>query len=120
MRVQLALNVSDLKKSITFYEKMFDTKVYKVKPGYANFAIQNPPLKLVLFETDTSDGGTLNHLGVEVEDSNEVETLERRLSKSGLETTGIEQTECCFASKSETWVEAPDNRWEWYVKKDDL
>lgn len=115
MRLQLALNVDDLETSITFYEKMFDTTVAKRKPGYANFAIENPPLKLVLFEKP-GEGGSLNHLGVEVEESAQVIAAEQRLSKAGLLTTGIDETECCYAEKTETWVESPEGRWEWYVK----
>ncbi len=117
MRVQLALNVTDLDESINFYEKMFDTPVAKKKPGYANFEIANPPLKLVLFEG--GEGGTLNHLGVEVEEKSQVSDAEIRISRSGLETTGIDDTMCCYAEKTETWVEGPDTKWEWYVKTGD-
>ncbi len=115
MRVQLALNVTDLDESIDFYSKMFETTPFKVRPGYANFVVENPPLKLVLFEAPTA-GGTLNHLGVEVEDAEQVEAAERRISDVGLETTGIDDTMCCYAAKTETWVEGPDNKWEWYVR----
>jgi len=118
MRLQLALNVSNLDESIEFYEKMFDTPVLKKKPGYANFAIENPPLKLVLFE-QPEHGGTINHLGVEVETGQQVEAAEKRISDSGIETTGVDDTLCCYAAKTETWVESPDNRWEWYVKTGD-
>lgn len=119
MRLQLALNVSDLESSISFYEKMFDTPVAKVRPGYANFAIADPPLKLVLFEAP-GDGGSINHLGVEVEAAEQVEAAERRISEAGIETTGVADTQCCYAAKTETWVNAPDNRWEWYVKSGDV
>jgi len=85
MRLQLALNVTDLDESIAFYEKMFATPVNKVKPGYANFAIENPPLKLVLFES-SDDGGSLNHLGVEVDTADQVEDAEKRISDSGTQT----------------------------------
>ena len=118
MRLQLALNVTDLDESISFYEKMFDTPVNKVKPGYANFEIANPPLKLVLFEGH-GEGGTLNHLGVEVEDAAQVSSAEQRIAMEGLRTTGIDDTICCFAEKTETWVEGPDTKWEWYVKTGD-
>jgi lactoylglutathione lyase len=91
-----------------------------VKPGYANFAIAAPPLKLVLF-SGVGEPGTINHLGVEVASADEVEAAEARLSASGLETTDASETACCFAAKTETWLEAPDGqRWEWYVKHDDL
>jgi catechol 2,3-dioxygenase-like lactoylglutathione lyase family enzyme len=118
MRLQLALNVSDLAESIDFYERMFDTPVAKVRDGYANFEVQNPPVKLVLFETPEA-GGTLNHLGVEVEHADQVEAAERRIADAGLETTGVDDTLCCYAAKTETWVQGPDTKWEWYVKNAD-
>ena len=117
MRLQLALNVTDLDEAVDFYSRMFDTQPYKVKPGYANWEIANPPLKLVVFEQPDAEPGSINHLGVETETSDEVVTAEARLSGVGLTTTGIDDTICCFAEKAETWVHAPDgNRWEWYVK----
>ena len=117
-RLQLAINVTDLNKAIQFYSRLFDTAPAKVKPGYANFAVADPPLKLVLFEGQ--EGATLNHLGVEVETAEEVVSAERRLSVAGLETTGVDETLCCFAEKAETWVVDPDGaRWEWYVKSGD-
>ncbi len=118
MRLQLALNVDDLDQSIEFYSKMFDTEPYKVKDGYANFAIAEPPLKLVLFE-HPGNGGTLNHLGVEVETAEQVAAAEARIAGTGLDTTGVGDTVCCYAAKTETWVEGPDTRWEWYVKTGD-
>lgn len=117
-RVQLALNVSNLEEAVAFYSKLFDVQVAKRKPGYANFAIADPPLKLVLIEGD--GGGTLNHLGVEVETAAEVEAAEGRLSAEGVATTGVDDTTCCFALKTETWVNDPDGApWEWYVKTGD-
>jgi catechol 2,3-dioxygenase-like lactoylglutathione lyase family enzyme len=117
-RVQLALNVSDLEAAVGFYEKLFGAPPAKRKPGYANFAIADPPLKLVLFENGS--GGTLNHLGVETETADEVVAAEARLSETGLATTGVAETECCYALKNETWVVDPDGaRWEWYVKQGD-
>ena len=117
-RVQLALNVTDVDAAVDFYTKLFATPVNKRKPGYANFEIAEPPLKLVLIES--AEGGTLNHLGVETETASEVEAAEARLSDTGLETSGIDDTVCCYASKVETWVTDPDGaRWEWYVKTGD-
>ncbi|MYH28857.1 MAG: glyoxalase/bleomycin resistance/extradiol dioxygenase family protein [Acidobacteria bacterium] len=117
-RVQLAINVTDLDKAIAFYSRLFDTAPAKVKPGYANFAIADPPLKLVLFES--REGATLNHLGVEAETAEEVAAAERRLRGAGLETTGVEDAICCYAEKTETWLVDPDGaRWEWYVKSGD-
>ncbi|MCP5025861.1 MAG: glyoxalase/bleomycin resistance/extradiol dioxygenase family protein [Actinomycetia bacterium] len=119
MRLQLAMNVNDLDESIDFYSRMFGVAPDKVKPGYANWAIENPPLKFVLFESP-GQGGTINHLGVETETSGQVVEAEARLSDTGLETTGVDDTICCYAEKTETWVQAPDDlRWEWYVKKAD-
>lgn len=118
MRVQLALNVENLDESIEFYRRMFNTEPYKIKEGYANFEVAEPPMKLVLFE-QAGAGGTLNHLGVEVETAQQVEAAEARITGSGLETTGVDDTICCYAGKTETWVHGPDTRWEWYVKNSD-
>ena len=119
MRLQLALNVPNLDEAVSFYSKMFGVEPAKTKPGYANFAIADPPLKLVLFE-GAGDPGSINHLGVETETAGEVVAAESRLTTAGLATTGVDDTVCCFAEKTETWVEAPDgNRWEWYVKRAD-
>ena len=118
-RLQLALDVSDLDEAIDFYTRLFATEPTKVRPGYANFAIADPPLKLVLFESPDG-GGAINHLGVEADTPAEVVAAEARLSGANLDTTGVEDTACCFAEKTEIWVEAPDDiRWEWYVKTAD-
>ena len=117
-RLQLAVNVTDLDQAVEFYSKLFGAVPAKVKPGYANFVIADPPLKLVLIEGPA--GATLNHLGVEVETAEEVLSAERRLRDAGLETTGVDETVCCFAEKAETWTADPDGaRWEWYVKSGD-
>ena len=117
-RVQLALDVTDLEASVAFYTALFGVEPAKRKPGYANFAIADPPLKLVLFEAAV--GGRLNHLGVETDGATEVEAAEARLTGDGLETTGIDDTICCYATKVETWVTDPDGaKWEWYVKTGD-
>jgi len=117
-RLQLALNVSDLDQAVEFYSRLFNAEPAKRRPGYANFAIADPPLKLVLFEGP--EGGTLNHLGVETERAEEVVAAEARLSDTGLDTTGVDDTVCCYAAKTETWVVDPDGaRWEWYVKTGD-
>ena len=118
-RVQLAINVENLNEAIDFYSRLFDAAPAKVKPGYANFAIVDPPLKLVLFENQ-GKGGSINHLGVEMQASEEVLAVDDRLVRADIETTGIDQTECCYAEKTEVWVDGPDGvRWEWYVKHDD-
>ncbi|HEX6257687.1 MAG TPA: ArsI/CadI family heavy metal resistance metalloenzyme [Euzebyales bacterium] len=118
MRLQLALNVEDLDGAVDFYSRMFDTTPTR-RPGYANFAIDEPPLKLVLF-SDAGPAGSINHLGVETETPAEVVDAEQRLSGAGLTTTGVDDTECCYAQKTETWLNGPDGtRWEWYVRKGD-
>ncbi len=114
-RVQLALNVDDLDEAITFYAKLFNTEPTKVKPGYANFAITEPPLKLVLFE-NPGHGGTLNHLGVEVDSSDTVHTEIARLTNEGLFTEEEIDTTCCFAAQDKVWVTGPGGeRWEVYT-----
>lgn len=119
-RLQLALNVDDLDAAIEFYSRMFGVRPVKVKAGYANFAIAEPPLKLVLF-SGAGEPGTLNHLGVEVSTADAVSAADARLRSDGLETTEVADTTCCFAAKTETWLEAPDGqRWEWYVKHADI
>lgn len=107
MRLQLALNVSDLDKAVDFYGRMFGVGPAKTRPGYANFAIDDPPLKLVLFE-NAGEPGSINHLGVETETADEVVAAEARLERAGLETTGVDDTVCCYAEKTETWVAGPD------------
>jgi len=114
-RVQLALNVDDLEASIAFYGKLFNTAPAKVKPGYANFAIAEPALKLVLLE-NRGEGGTINHLGVEVDSSDTVHGEIARLSGEGLFTEEQINTTCCFATQDKVWVGAPDGeRWEVYT-----
>ena len=115
-RVQLALNVDNLDDAITFYSKLFGAEPAKVKPGYANFAVADPPLKLVLLE-NPGQGGTLNHLGVEVESSAQVHSEIARLTDEGLFTEEEIGTTCCFALQDKVWVGAPDGeRWEVYTK----
>jgi catechol 2,3-dioxygenase-like lactoylglutathione lyase family enzyme len=114
-RMQLALNVDDLDTAITFYSKLFATEPAKVKPGYANFAIANPPLKLVLLE-NPGQGGTLNHLGVEVESSDVVHAEIARLTDEGMFTEEEIGATCCFATQDKVWVTGPGGeRWEVYT-----
>jgi catechol 2,3-dioxygenase-like lactoylglutathione lyase family enzyme len=114
-RTQLALNVDDLEEAITFYSKLFNTSPAKVKPGYANFAIVDPPLKLVLLE-NPGKGGTINHLGVEVETSEAVHAEIARLTNEGLFTAQELGTTCCFATQDKVWVTGPaGERWEVYT-----
>jgi catechol 2,3-dioxygenase-like lactoylglutathione lyase family enzyme len=113
--VQLALNVSDLDQAIAFYTKLFATEPAKIRPGYANFAIADPPLKLVLIENPGS-GGTINHLGVEVASSDAVHTEIARLAGAGLFTAEEMGTTCCFATQDKVWVTGPaGEKWEVYT-----
>jgi lactoylglutathione lyase len=114
-RAQLALNVDDLDEAITFYSKLFSTAPAKVKPGYANFAIVDPPLKLVLLE-NPGKGGTINHLGVEVRSSDAVHAEISRLTDEGMFTEEEIGTTCCFATQDKVWVTGPGGeKWEVYT-----
>ena len=114
-RVQLALNVDDLDASIAFYSKLFGVQPAKHKPGYANFSIDSPPLKLVLLE-NPGRGGSINHLGVQVDSATQVRDEIARLSGAGMFTEEELGTTCCFATQDKVWVTAPDaERWEIYT-----
>ena len=114
MRLQLALNVENLEEAIEFYSKMFDAKVNKRKPGYANFAIDEPPLKLVLFENPGADE-RLNHLGVEVFEDGEVTAAADRLKSAGMDELVEDGATCCYATQDKVWTRDPQGmRWEWY------
>jgi catechol 2,3-dioxygenase-like lactoylglutathione lyase family enzyme len=115
-RVQLALNVDDLAESIAFYTKLFGTGPAKQRPGYANFAIAEPPLKLILLE-NPGQGGSLNHLGVEVADTETVDAEQTRLAEAGLAAVEERDTTCCYARQDKFWVTgAPGGeRWEIYT-----
>ncbi|HTT86074.1 MAG TPA: ArsI/CadI family heavy metal resistance metalloenzyme [Acidimicrobiales bacterium] len=123
-RVQLALNVSDLDAAVGFYATLFGVPPAKRRPGYANFAVVDPPLKLVLIEHAGARGegieGALNHLGVEVETRQEVACASARLSGEGLDTTDEQGTTCCYAVQDKVWVTDPDGApWELYAVLDD-
>jgi catechol 2,3-dioxygenase-like lactoylglutathione lyase family enzyme len=114
-RVQLALNVSDIDAAVAFYSKLFDTPPAKRRPGYANFAVESPPLKLVLIENADS-AGTLNHLGVEVSTSQAVAAATGRLRDVGLEPATEDNVTCCYAVQDKVWVSDPDQApWEIYT-----
>lgn len=119
-RLQLALNVDDLDTAIAFYSTLFDTEPAKTKPGYANFAIVEPPLKLVLIE-NPGQGGSLNHLGVEVEDAERVDAELARLTEAGFASLEERDTTCCYARQDKFWVENTPNgeRWEIYTVLED-
>ncbi len=114
MRLQLALNVRDLDEAVDYYAKLFDAKVNKRKPGYANFAIDDPPLKLVLFENPDADE-RLNHLGVEVFADGEVTAATDRLKRAGMADKVEDGETCCYATQNKVWsVDPQGTRWEWY------
>ncbi len=114
MRLQLALNVKDLDAAVDFYSKMFGVPVNKRKPGYANFAIDEPPLKLVLFELPNAPE-RLNHLGVEVFEDEAVDAATERLKAEGMDHLVEDETTCCYAKANKVWAQEPDGlRWEWY------
>jgi catechol 2,3-dioxygenase-like lactoylglutathione lyase family enzyme len=114
MRVQLALNVDDLEKAIDYYGTLFGVEVNKRKPGYANFAIDEPPLKLVLFENPGASE-RLNHLGVEVFEDTDVHEATERLKAAGLASLVEDEQTCCYATQNKVWSTDPQGmRWEWY------
>lgn len=119
-RVQLALRVADLEGSVAFYSKLFATEPAKRRPGYANFAIAEPPLKLVLIEGPADEDTRLDHLGVEVESTDQVTAATDRLKEAGLATFEEMDTSCCYALQDKVWVHGPGKEpWEVYVAKAD-
>jgi len=114
-RLQLALNVTDLEAAIEHYSRLFGTAPAKLKPGYANFAIANPPLKLVLIENSAAEAGSINHLGVEVESTDEVATELARVHAAGLTTSAEGETTCCFALQDKFWVDGSLHDFEIYT-----
>jgi catechol 2,3-dioxygenase-like lactoylglutathione lyase family enzyme len=119
-RVQLALRVADLEGSIAFYSRLFGTEPAKRRPGYANFAIAEPPLKLVLIEGEAGETTRMDHLGIEVGDTEQVTAAARRLKDAGLATFEETNTSCCYALQDKVWVRGPGAEpWEVYVVKAD-
>lgn len=115
-RVQLSLNVTDLDAAVDFYSRLLGTKPAKLRPGYANFAVTDPPLKLVLNSPGNGPGGTINHLGVEVSSTEEVDGAGERLSATGLAPQPEPEAMCCYARQHKTWVHDPDGvSWEYYT-----
>ena len=115
-RVQLSINVTDLDEAVAFYSRLFAAGPAKLRPGYANFAIADPPLKLVLNAPGNGPGGTVNHLGVEVDSTEEVDHAHQRLAASGLDPAAKPGAICCYARQDKTWVHDPDGvPWEYYT-----
>lgn len=124
-RVQIALNVSELEPSIAFYSAILGVEPHKRRPGYANFEVAQPPLKLVLIETDaqtrgTGAAGALNHLGVELASTDDVDAARERITAAGLMSVDEDDTTCCYALQDKVWVHDPAGTpWEFYTVKDD-
>jgi catechol 2,3-dioxygenase-like lactoylglutathione lyase family enzyme len=115
-RVQLALRVSDLEAAVDFYSRLFDSAPAKRRPGYANFAVADPPLKLVLLEGTAAEDTRLDHLGVEVSSTEEVAAATERLAAVGLATDVQDNTACCYAVQNKVWVHGPGKEpWEVYT-----
>ena len=119
MRLQLALNVNDLDSAVDYYSRLFDAVPHKLRDGYANFVIDDPALKLVLFENEAA-GERINHLGVEVQSRDELDTAIERLSAAGLVERVEENETCCHATQDKVWSREPGGlAWEWYRVTDD-
>ncbi len=115
-RVQLSINVADLDAAVTFYTRLLGVVPAKLRPGYANFAVDDPPLKLVLNSPGNGPGGTINHVGVEVGSAGDVTEAGARLAASGLDVEARPGTECCYARQDKVWAHDPDGvPWEYYT-----
>ncbi len=115
-RVQLSINVGDFDAAVAFYSRLFGTEPAKLRPGYANFAIDDPPLKLVLNSPGNGPAGTINHLGVEVDTTADVTAAEARLTQAGLELEPEPGAVCCYARQEKVWANDPDGLpWEYYT-----
>jgi catechol 2,3-dioxygenase-like lactoylglutathione lyase family enzyme len=112
--LQLALNVNDIDEAVAFYSKLFGTEPAKLRPGYANFAISEPPLKLVLLE-NPGQGGSLNHLGIEIADTGTVAAERARLAQTGLAAAPVGETTCCYAKQDKFWVQGAPNGESWEI-----
>ncbi len=120
-RLQLSINVSDLDAALDFYRRLFGAEPAKIKPGYANFAIDQPPLKLVLNAPGNGPGATINHLGVEVESAGQVDQARQRLESAGLSPEREDEARCCYARQAKIWAHDPDGAaWEFYTVLADL
>lgn len=116
MKTHISLNVSSISESIEFYKKMFGVEPFKVRPGYAKFDIENPPLNLTMNQTTFAKGGSLSHLGLQAETSEDVLKIGKRWAESGLTTLDEMHTDCCYALQDKTWISDPDgNQWEVFV-----
>ena len=113
MKTHISLNVSNISESVEFYKKMLGIEPLKLKPDYAKFDVANPPLNLTMNQVNFERGGSLSHLGLQVETTGEVLEMTRRWAENGLKTLEEMKTDCCYALQNKTWVQDPDgNRWE--------
>lgn len=120
MKTHISLNVSDVKKSIEFYTKLFGIEPYKVKPDYAKFDVANPPLNLTMNQVEFEKGGSLSHLGLQVRSTRDVLAISKRWAEKGLITLEEMNTDCCYARQDKTWVSDPDgNNWEVFTVLED-
>lgn len=120
MKTHISLNVSDVRKSVEFYKKMFGIEPYKVKADYAKFDVANPPLNLTMNQVKFEKGGSVSHLGLQVGSSEEVEVISRRWEEKGLQTFEEKNTDCCYARQDKSWVADPDgNEWEVFTVLED-
>lgn len=120
LKAHIAINVSDVNRSVEFYEKMLDLKPSKVRPGYAKFDVTNPPLNLTLNEQKSVTRGALSHLGIQVASTDDVLAMRQKWTDAGLNTRDEMRTNCCYAVQDKTWVEDPDgNQWETFVVLED-
>lgn len=120
LKAHIALNVNNVEPSIEFYTKMFGIEPSKVRPGYAKFDVQNPPLNLTLNQIPTKERGALSHLGIQVASTEDVLTIRQQWGDAGLYTRDEMQTNCCYAIQDKTWVHDPDgNEWEVFVVLED-
>lgn len=116
MKTHISLNVSNVGQSVEFYKKMFGIEPFKLKTDYAKFDVQNPPLNLTMNQVNFEKGGSLSHLGLQVESTEEVMSIGKRWQQNGLITLDEMQTDCCYALQDKTWVSDPDgNKWEVFV-----
>jgi catechol 2,3-dioxygenase-like lactoylglutathione lyase family enzyme len=113
-RLQLALNVNDIDEAVAFYSRLFGAEPVKRRPGYANFAVAEPPMKLVLLE-NPGHGGSLNHLGIEVSDTDTVDAEQARLAAAGLASVDERDTTCCYAKQDKFWVQGPSDGEAWEI-----
>jgi catechol 2,3-dioxygenase-like lactoylglutathione lyase family enzyme len=120
LKAHLALNVQSVERSLEFYRRMLGIEPSKVRPGYAKFDVQNPPLNLTLNESPGAGRDALSHLGIQLATTEDVLSMRRNWMDAGLDTRDEMATNCCYALQDKTWVRDPDgNEWEAFVVLED-